>query len=102
VSIVSATAGLRRSAGSFRAFVDVHMTISAPFQWNPIGIDRGVPSSATKASRVRSRARSSWLSGWLRTSSTALLFMIGLLLGWPVWSAVDIPGTESCAALRHG
>jgi hypothetical protein len=28
------------------AFFDVHMTISAPFQVNAIGIDRGVPSLA--------------------------------------------------------
>src|SRR5215831_382658 len=75
VSIVRATAGLRRNAGSFRAFLAVHMTISEPFQTNPIGIDRGVPSSPMKASRVRSRARSSWLSGWFSTSSIALWCM---------------------------
>jgi len=38
------------------------MTISVPFQTIPIGIDRGVPSSAMKASLARSRASSSWLS----------------------------------------
>jgi hypothetical protein len=67
-------------AGSFRAFFAVHMTISEPFQTNPIGVARGVPSSPMKASRVRSRARSSWLSGWFRTSSIALWCMAGLLL----------------------
>jgi hypothetical protein len=29
------------------AFFAVHMTISEPFQTNPIGIERGVPSLAT-------------------------------------------------------
>jgi hypothetical protein len=32
---------------SFGAFFVVHMTISAPFQVNPIGMVRGVPSLAT-------------------------------------------------------
>src|SRR5882757_8740922 len=77
VSIVSATAGLRRNAGSFRAFVAVHMTISVPFQKIPIGIDRGVPSSATYASLARSRASSSWLSGRFSTSSMACWSMVG-------------------------
>jgi hypothetical protein len=47
VSIVRATAGLWRRAGSLGAFFAVHMTISEPFQTNPIGIERGVPSLAT-------------------------------------------------------
>jgi hypothetical protein len=37
VSIVRATAGLWRKAGSLGAFLEVHMTISVPFQTNPIG-----------------------------------------------------------------
>ncbi|MGI5153144.1 hypothetical protein ACQEVC_43380 [Plantactinospora sp. CA-294935] len=47
MSIVRATAGLLRRAGSFGAFVGVHMTISEPFQVNMIGTLRGVPSLAT-------------------------------------------------------
>ena len=47
VSIVRATAGLLRRAGSFAAFFDVHMTMSAPFQVNAMGMQRGVPSLAT-------------------------------------------------------
>lgn len=47
---VSATAGCAAErAGSFRTFLAVHMTICEPFQTIPIGTDRGVPSSATKA-----------------------------------------------------
>ena len=45
--MVRATAGLCRSALTFAAFFAVHMTISDPFQVNPIGMDRGVPSLAT-------------------------------------------------------
>ena len=47
VSIVRATIGLSRRAGSFGAFFVVHMTISEPFQVNAIGTLRGVPSLAT-------------------------------------------------------
>jgi len=47
VSIVSATAGLSRREGSFGAFFVVQTTISEPFQVNPIGMLRGVPSLAT-------------------------------------------------------
>ena len=47
VSIVRATAGLLRRAGSFWAFFAVHITISEPFQVNAIGMARGVPSLAT-------------------------------------------------------
>src|SRR6188472_3207665 len=68
VSIVRATVGLLCRAGSFGAFFVVHMTISAPFQMNAIGTLRGVPSLATYAKRVMSRANSSWLIGRLRTS----------------------------------
>ena len=45
-SIVRATAGLLRRAGSFGAFFEVHMTIVEPFQVNAIGTLRGVPSLA--------------------------------------------------------
>jgi hypothetical protein len=45
--MVSATAGFCRRAGTFAAFGVVHRTIVDPFQANPIGIDRGVPSLAT-------------------------------------------------------
>ena len=41
VSIVRATAGFSRRAGSFGAFFDVHMTISVPFQVNAIGMHAG-------------------------------------------------------------
>jgi hypothetical protein len=41
VSIVRATAGLWRRAGSLGAFLAVHVTISKPFQVNPIGTVRG-------------------------------------------------------------
>ena len=68
VSIVRATAGLARRLCSFGAFFDVHMTICEPFQTNAIGTARGVPSLATYARRVRSRASSSWLSGRFSTS----------------------------------
>jgi hypothetical protein len=71
VSIVRATAGLRRSEASFGALVGEHMTISDPFQLNPIGTVRGVPSLATYASRVMSRASISWLNGRFRTSVTS-------------------------------
>ena len=47
VSIVRATVGFSRRAGSFGAFFVVHMTISEPFQVNAIGTLRGVPSLAT-------------------------------------------------------
>ena len=47
VSIVKATDGLLRRAGSFGAFFVVHMMISEPFQVNAIGTLRGVPSLAT-------------------------------------------------------
>ena len=47
VSIVRATVGLLRRAGSFGAFFVVHMTISEPFQVNAMGTLRGVPSLAT-------------------------------------------------------
>jgi hypothetical protein len=47
VSIVRATFGFLRRAESFGAFFVVHMTISEPFQVNPIGTFRGVPSLAT-------------------------------------------------------
>jgi hypothetical protein len=45
--MVKATAGLCRRAETFAAFLAVHMTIADPFQVNPIGMDRGVPSLAT-------------------------------------------------------
>ena len=47
VSIGKAIAGFWRRAGTFAAFFAVHMTICEPFQVNPIGIERGVPSLAT-------------------------------------------------------
>jgi hypothetical protein len=47
VSIVRATAGFWRRAGSFGAFFVVHMTRWEPFQVNAIGMDLGVPSLAT-------------------------------------------------------
>ena len=47
VSIVRATIGFSPKAQSFGAFFEVHMTISEPFQVNPIGTFRGVPSLAT-------------------------------------------------------
>ena len=47
VSIVSATIGFSPRARSFGAFFDVHITICDPFQANPIGTFRGVPSLAT-------------------------------------------------------
>ena len=47
VSIVRATIGFVRRAGSFGAFFVVHMTICEPFQVNAIGTLRGVPSLAT-------------------------------------------------------
>ena len=46
LAIVRAIVGLWRRAESFGAFFAVHITISAPFQMNPIGIMRGVPSLA--------------------------------------------------------
>jgi hypothetical protein len=82
VSIVSATAGLCRSPGSFGAFVDVHMTISEPFRRNPIGTARGVPSFATWARRVVPRASSSRLSGRFRTSVISVESTGGRLFGW--------------------
>jgi hypothetical protein len=45
--MVRATAGFLRRAGNFGAFFAVHITISEPFQLNPIGTLRGVPSLAT-------------------------------------------------------
>jgi hypothetical protein len=59
VSMVRATAGFSPRDGSFGAFFEVHMTISEPFQTNAIGTLRGVPSLATYAKRVTSRASSS-------------------------------------------
>src|SRR5882762_8580149 len=71
VSIVRATIGLARRLGSFGAFFAVQMTISEPFQLNPTGTLRGVPSLATYARRVKSRSNISWLSGRFRTSVTS-------------------------------
>jgi hypothetical protein len=45
--MVRATAGLWRRAETLAAFFAVHMTIAEPFQTNPIGMVRGVPSLAT-------------------------------------------------------
>ena len=47
VSMVRATAGLWPKAPTFAALGVVHMTICEPFQTNPIGTHRGVPSLAT-------------------------------------------------------
>jgi hypothetical protein len=47
VSTVRAIIGFLRNASSFGAFFVVHMTICEPFQTNPIGTLRGVPSLAT-------------------------------------------------------
>ncbi|WP_441296815.1 hypothetical protein [Allokutzneria sp. A3M-2-11 16] len=79
MSIVSAIAGFARRDGSFGALVLVHMTISEPFQVKAIGTVRGVPSLATYARRVMSRASSSWLPGRFRTSMTSLCSMVRLL-----------------------
>jgi hypothetical protein len=72
VSMVRATIGFSRRAWSFGALVDVHRTTSDPFQVNPIGMLRGVPSLATYAMRVKSRASISWLSGRFRISVISL------------------------------
>src|SRR5690349_9320199 len=76
VSIVSATIGFSRRAGSLGAFFVVHMMICEPFQVNAIGTLRGVPSLATYASRVRSRASSSRLIGRFRISVISFGFMV--------------------------
>jgi len=47
VSMVSDTAGLFCRCPSFGAFVGVHVTSCSPFQANPVGMQRGVPSVAT-------------------------------------------------------
>jgi hypothetical protein len=44
VSIVRATIGFWRRAGILGAFGGVHMTSCEPFQLNPMGMLRGVPS----------------------------------------------------------
>src|SRR5690242_10413029 len=77
VSIVRATAGLARSAGSFCEFFAVDITIVEPFHANAMGMARVVPSVPTYASRVTSRASSSWLYGLFRTSRTSLRSMVG-------------------------
>ena len=43
----TARSGVMGGIGGFGAFFVVHMTISEPFQVNPIGTLRGVPSLAT-------------------------------------------------------
>gem|GEM_PF-5871416 len=45
--MVSDTAGLFCRCPSFGAFVGVHVTSCSPFQANPVGMQRGVPSVAT-------------------------------------------------------
>lgn len=47
VSIVNATAGLRRSNTTFAAFDAVHITTCVPFQLNPIG-----PTPASRSVRT--------------------------------------------------
>src|SRR5205807_5716148 len=57
-------------------FFVVHMTICEPFQTKPIGTLRGVPSLATYARRVRSRANNSLLSGRFRISVISFCCMV--------------------------
>src|SRR5262249_20256130 len=52
VSIVSATFGFFTKAFSLGAASGVPRTICLPFQWNQIGITRGVPSGHVYANRA--------------------------------------------------
>jgi hypothetical protein len=88
-----ATVGFWRNAINPGAFVEVHITISVPFHTNPIGTTRGVPSRATYASRVTSRARSSRLLGRRRTSTTSFSSTVNTL----PWSDLTSPSDEIIA-----
>src|SRR5262249_18483804 len=99
VSIVRATAGVGGKAGRFPAVFRGDLTISEAVQTDPVGSDRGVARSPTKASRVRSRARSSWLSGWFKTSLIALWCMGR---SPPQIDGVSVPGFTNVSSYPWG
>jgi hypothetical protein len=74
VSIVSATFGLRASAGIFGAFAGLPRTISRPSQWKAIGTTRGVPSVQVYASRAGMVERSRrWATGSFSSATSPCL-----------------------------
>ena len=79
--------GVDRQARTFGERGTVQMMNSAPFQWKPSGITRGVPSRAVYATRAGMlELINSCASGSFRTRMTWSCCIVVLLVCAYVWS----------------